>query len=66
MELQYLYYLAGTSHDDREIRDVVDASSDTGRHRRNEVEGRGENAKDGDDDDDNEDGGFWARFVDYE
>jgi hypothetical protein len=25
MELQYLHYLAGTSHDDREIRGIVDA-----------------------------------------
>jgi hypothetical protein len=32
VELQYLHYLAGMSHDDREIRDVINASSNTGWH----------------------------------
>ncbi len=50
VELQYLHYLAGKSHDDREIRDVVNASSNTGWHQRNEVKGRGGNGKDGNDD----------------
>ncbi len=63
VELQYLHYLAGTSHDNREIRDVVDASSDTGWHQRNEVEGRGGNGKDGDDDYADKDGGFWASML---
>ncbi len=49
VELQYLHYLAGPSHNDREIRDVVDASSDTGWHQQNKVKGRGGNGKDGND-----------------
>jgi hypothetical protein len=63
VELQYLHYLAVPSHDDREIRDVVDASSDTGWHQWNEVKGRGGNRKDGDDNDDNKDEGFWASML---
>jgi hypothetical protein len=39
VELQYLHYLAGMSHDDREIKDVVNASSNTGWHQRNELKG---------------------------
>ncbi len=63
VELQYLHYLAGTSHEDREIRDVVNASSDTRWHQRNEVEGRGGYGKDGNDGDDDKDGGFWASML---
>jgi hypothetical protein len=64
VELQYLHYLAGKSHDDREIRDVVNASSNTGWHQRNEVKGRGGNGKDGNNDDnDDKDGGFWASML---
>ncbi len=51
------------SHDNREIRDVVDASSNTGWHQWNKVEGRGGNGKDGNDDDDDKDGGFWASML---
>jgi hypothetical protein len=63
VELQYLHYLAGTSHNDREIRDVIDASSNNGWHQWNKVEGRGGNGKDGNDDKDDKDGGFWSSML---